>query len=403
MNLHPKYSLTLLLILQFHSSDARAQSTGNSDVQTVTVRNRTEVIQAVQAAKPGTQVLIAPGTYRGSLDFRGLRGSEQRPIVIAGLDPNDPPVLDGGGSGMHLTGASHVELRDLIFINAEGNGLNIDDGGKADLNSEHLVLRRLTVRDVGPKGNRDGIKLSGVDHFVVDGCRIERWGDNGSAIDMVGCHQGRIHNCVFVYRSELAANGVQTKGASSEIVIERCRFEHAGNRAVNIGGSTGLEFFRPLGAPYEARSITVQDCTFIGSMSPIAFVGVDGATVQHNTIYQPERWVIRILQESQGEPFVPCRNGVFRNNLIVFRSNMLSSTVNVGGGTAAETFTFDSNHWYCADMPERSQPRDLPAQETNGVHGIAPKFVNEATLDLRFALDAPPPKAGVRELEEPKP
>ena len=55
-------------------------------------------------------------------------------------------------------------------------------------------------------------------------------------------------------------------------------------------------------------------------MSAIAFVGCDGALVQHNTIYRPTRWPLRILQENTDPRFVPSRKGVFRNNLVAFRA-----------------------------------------------------------------------------------
>jgi hypothetical protein len=74
---------------------------------------------------------------------------------------------------------------------------------------------------------------------------------------------------------------------------------------VNIGGSTGIPYFRPpldqwpAGVPKsEARNIVVEGNTFIGSLSPICFVGVDGATVRFNTIYKPGKWAFRILQET---------------------------------------------------------------------------------------------------------
>mgnify|MGYP006193671343 CR=1 FL=1 len=40
----------------------------------------------------------------------------------------------------------------------------------------------------------------------------------------------------------------------------------------------------------------------------VAFVGVDGATFRHNTIYRPTKWVLRILQESQEPRFVRTRD-----------------------------------------------------------------------------------------------
>jgi len=364
--------------------------------QTVTVDTRDQIVKAVEQAKPGTTILIAPGTYQGGLHFNGLQGEEGQPIILAAADKENPPVFQGRNSCFHLTDPAFVELHNLVLTDATGNGLNIDDGGSYDTPAHHVTLDGLVVRDVGPRGNRDGIKLSGLDNFRVEGCTIERWGDSGSAIDMVGCHDGAVIGCTFRYRGDVEANGVQTKGGSRDIVIQRCRFENAGSRSVNIGGSTGLEYFRPKVDGYEAKDITVEDCTFIGSSAPVCFVGVDGATVRYNTIYRPERYVLRILQESQGSQFVPCRNGVFCNNLIAFRSDETRGTTNIGGGTAPNTFKFISNHWYCIDRPDRSNRLSLPVKETGGSYGTDPRFVTAEKGGLRLKDTSPVRDAGVR-------
>ncbi len=368
-----------------------------ADLKTVKVVSRDELIRAVQNAQPGTRILIAAGEYRGGLDFRFLRGTEAEPIVIAALDSENPPEIIGGNSGIHLVAASYVQLRNLVIRGATGNGLNLDDGGDAKQTSNHIVLQGLRVHNVGPKGNRDGIKLSGIDHFQVNDCVVTRWGDGGSAIDMVGCHNGVIQRCQFRHRGDIFGNGVQAKGGSENVTIRRCRFNDAGGRAINLGGSTGRDYFRPSNANFEARNITVEDCTFVGSMAPIAFVGVDGALVQHNTIYRPARWVIRILQESKGADFVPCRNGVFRRNLIAFQSSEVRSVVNVGGGTSPETFKFEQNQWYCIDNPTRSDRLGLPVKEVSGVYGIAPDWMDAKSDDFRQTPQSRTRKAGVRE------
>jgi len=347
---------------------------------TVTVRTAEELRRAAGEATPGTTVLLAPGEYRGGISLSDLKGAAGAPIVLAAADPKRPPVITGGGSGMQLSKIAHVELRDLVFAGASGNGLNIDDGGDYARPSHHLTLRRITVRDVsvGKPGNWDGIKLSGIDDFRLESCVVENWGVGGQGIDMVGCHRGVIEGCTLRHTDEERSAGVQAKGGCRDVTVRRCRFERAGSRAVNIGGSTGLEFFRPPlaswpgGERWEAKDITVEGCTFIGSQAPVAFVGVDGATVRGNTLLRPGRWAIRILQETRAPGFVPCRRGVFAENVVVFRSaNWAEGGVNVGPGTAPQTFTFARNRWYCEDAPERSRPR-LPAPETGGVYGEKP-------------------------------
>jgi hypothetical protein len=57
-----------------------------------------------------------------------------------------------------------------------------------------------------------------------------------------------------------------------------------------------------------------------------------------------------------GARFVPSRNGLFVNNLVVFAVADLSAFVNVGPDTAPETFTFGNNLWYATDDPSFAGP-----------------------------------------------
>jgi hypothetical protein len=224
---------------------------------------------------------------------------------------------------------------------------------------------------------------------------------------MVGCHDGVIVGNVFRHLPATASdtgNGVQTKGGSRDIVVRGNRFEHAGSRAVNIGGSTGLAFFRPplnAGAEHwEAKDIRVEGNTFVGTTSPVAFVGVDGAEVRFNTIYRPGRWAIRILQETTATGFVPCRNGRFTDNLVVFHSTQWSAGgVIVGGGTAPGTFQFARNAWYCLDAPTRSRPT-LPVAESGGTYGVAPQLWDGEVGDVRQRPGSPLEHVGAEALPD---
>ncbi|MGD9498364.1 MAG: right-handed parallel beta-helix repeat-containing protein [Armatimonadota bacterium] len=356
----------------------------------VTVADRAALLQALAAARPGDSILLAPGTYQGGLHVQALQGAEGSPIVLAAADPADPPLIAGGGTCLQLSDPAWVQLHDLVFTGATGNGLNIDDGGSFDTPAHHIVLRRLTVREIGPEGNCDGIKLSGVDDFRVEQCVLENWGSGGSAIDMVGCHRGLISGCSF-HHDTGASTGVQAKGGSSQVVVRGNTFREAGARGVNIGGSTGLQYFRPAPQGYEAREITVEGNLFIGGQAPVAFVGVDGSVVRFNTIYLPGRWALRILQETREPGFVPCRKGVFTDNIVVFRSDQWAEGgVNIGPATEPATFSFARNVWYCLDRP--SLGPTLPAPETEGLVGQDPMFADPQAGD--FGLQAGSPAAG---------
>jgi hypothetical protein len=371
----------------------------------VRVDNRDSLMRALTNARPGDRILLASGTYSGNVFVRKIAGTRETPIVIAAVDPKQPPVIQGDSQ---FSAVRFIEIRDLIFERATTNGINIDDGGARDgspqagdagaSEAEGIVLSNLVVRDIGPRGNKDGIKLSGLVDFRVEGCRVERWGSGGSAIDMVGCRNGVISKCTFQDVDGSEANGVQTKGGSRDIVVRRCHFKNAGSRAINVGGSTGLPFFRPKPEGFEARDITVEDCNIVGGESAIAFVGVDGATVRHCTIVRPSRWIFRILQENTAAEFVPCRNVVIASNLVVFRSDEIRQALNIGGGTTPETFRFEGNVWNCLDQPERTERLvQLPTKETDGRYGIDPGFRDADAGDFRLKTRGPD-DPGVRDV-----
>lgn len=368
---------------------------GGAQLSSKAVRSVAELQAAVKAAKPGARIEIAPGDYAGGLFFTDLRGEPGKPIVIAGADPAKPPRFIGGENGLHLSNPFHVELHDLQVTGATGNGVSIDDGGRYVATQRGIVLRRLRVADVGPRGNHDAIKLSGLLGFRVEDCTLENWGvGSGSGIDMVGCHQGILRGNTLRHSADARStggSGIQAKGGSRDIAIRGNRFEHAGERALNLGGSTGLQYFRPpldqwTGTErWEAAGLLVEGNTFVGSSATICFAGIGDATVRFNTIVDPGRWALRILQETREPGFVPSRRGKFTDNIVVFRSDAWASGgVNIGPGTAPETFEFARNVWFCRDRPDRSKPA-LPTPERDGLYGTDPQLRD----DLRLAPTSP--------------
>ena len=341
---------------------------------------------ALIGANPGDEIRIKPGRYKGGTYFKGLAGSALKPIVISASDPTQRPVFVGGESALHLSQVSYLKIDGLEITKSTANGLNIDHGGDISNPSHHIILKNLTISEIGDRGNHDGIKLSGVDHFQVRNCQIQNWGGSGSAIDMVGCHDGLVYETLFRGRGDDQSNGVQVKGGSSEIAIQACRFEYAGSRAVNLGGSTGLTYFSPKDASYEARNLKVIDCLVLGSHAPIAFVGVDGAILRQNTFINPGKYLFRILQEQQDLRFVRCRLGVIEKNLVLYNGNQVSQSTNIGPGTDSASFELKANCW--SEMSGVLRPLTHGIPEKNGIYNIKPTFLDIKLYDYRQAPDS---------------
>src|SRR5690348_16092116 len=66
-----------------------------SETATITVTDTDGLRRALAGAGPGTTIRIAPGTYRGGISARGLRGEPGRPIILAVADPDRPPIFEG--------------------------------------------------------------------------------------------------------------------------------------------------------------------------------------------------------------------------------------------------------------------------------------------------------------------
>lgn len=347
--------------------------------QVITVEGDDELRKAVSSLKDGTTLKIKAGDYRGGWSVKGIRG-----LTVEAADPKNPPHFKNGNLGWQFSRCADLTVRNLRVSGQRHNGLNIDDGGLREKPVTGVRLIGLKVSEIGPKGNFDGIKCSGIDDLVIKDCEISGWG--GQAIDFVGCHRAVISDCRFLGRPGYSQHtGPQFKGGSSDIVIERCYFKYAGMRPIQAGGSTGMPYFRPPGAKYEARKIIIRKNHIIGGMCAVAFTGVDGATFERNVIVKPDKWVLRILQETTAPGFPPCRNVKFEQNVIVFDRARVRGVTNIGSNTAPKTFEFTKNLWYATDRPDRSKP-NLPVAETGGIYDQDPRI--DAKTQLPTAAKA---------------
>jgi hypothetical protein len=357
---------------------------------------------AVQQANPGTAVRIHSGTYPGGIYLDSVHGTAEAPIWVGGAPGESRPIIDGGSNAMHIVRPRYLVVHDLDARGGAQNGINCDDGGYlADPDSaRYVIFRSLNVHDVGGDGNQDCLKLSGLDDYWVLDSNFARCGGgmSGSGIDHVGCHRGLIENCRF---EEMSGNAIQCKGGSFEIDIRHNWMVDPGERGVNMGGSTGAQYFRPplseVTPNVEAREIRVEGNVIIGGTTALAFVGCVRCLAAHNTIIDPDNWILRILQETTSGPinqFLPCSDNTFVNNLVYFDRSAISTWINIGSDTEPDTFTFSHNLWYAHDDPGASEP-NLPVVETSGLYGQDPALADPGGRDFDLTRDSPAAGSGI--------
>lgn len=358
------------------------------------------IARSAQNISPGTAIYVHAGTYPGGTYLTALRGTAAQPIWIVGAPGEARPVLQGGGQGLYLTRPRYVILQNLEIRDTADNGINVDDGeefANADA-ARYVLFRDLDVHDTGkrPSGVANCLKMAGLNDFFVLSSSFARCGNGpGSGavgVDGVGVHNGRLSFNKFLSNG---FGGIQFKGGSRDIEIRSNLFHNTGWRGVNMGGSTGEAFFRPpltaSSLSYEAARIQVVANIFNGSETAAAFAGCVDCVFSHNTVINPSKWALRILQETLTVgryTFAPAGNGIVAGNIFYFRRAELNAgeDINVGANTDPGSFSLVRNLWYAHDDPAQSNPR-LPllrGVRTADVVRTDPNFVDARTGDFHL-------------------
>ena len=340
----------------------------------------------------GDTVVLLDGTFSDGTQFLTINGTKEQPIVIK-AENRHQAIMQGGTESIHLVSCSYVEIEGLLIQGQSGNGMNIDDGGTYTIPTHHITIRDCIFQDMAANGNNDLLKLSGLDSFLIENCVFQRGGEGGSGVDMVGCHHGTIQDNYF---NESGVTGIQAKGGTQFILIRRNIFENMSQRALNLGGSTGLQFFRPpLPDPivdaFEAADLEVYSNIFIRNWAPIAYVGSVRVKVYNNTFYDPQNWVIRILQETTVDGFLACADNEFRNNIVYLPEDLRE--VNIGPNTNPESFLFSNNLWYNASDAGNWLP-DLPVTDFGQIISN-PKLIDPENGNFDIEEDSPAIGAGL--------
>ncbi|OPZ16411.1 MAG: hypothetical protein BWZ10_01450 [candidate division BRC1 bacterium ADurb.BinA364] len=104
--------------------------------------------QAADSLAPGGAILFRRGAKwsKGALNVRGVKGTEQRPIVIGAYGPPDEPRPHIEGCKIAIADSEHIEVRDLEMSHSTSGGcLSADRSG-------YLTVYNNIVHDCASNG-----------------------------------------------------------------------------------------------------------------------------------------------------------------------------------------------------------------------------------------------------------
>lgn len=376
--------LTVILIILINPVNAKTILVSTSGTYK-------SISEASAIANPGDTIFVEGGNYAGGDYISNLHGNVLNWIYFVS-DTNNPAIFKGGNIAFMLSDVSYLKISGFVIDSQKQNGVNIDDGGSYDTPTHHLIIENCKWLKMDAAENNDELKMSGVDSFTVRKCTFQNGALGGSLVDMVGCHSGVFEDNKF---ENGGANSIQAKGGTQNIRIQRNMFINGGQRAINIGGSTDMQYFRPLDADFEAQFIGVHSNIFIGSTAPIAFVGAVHCEVANNTFIEPERWMVRILQENTENGLQTCGKNKFTNNICYFSNKADNEKgINIGSDTAPKTFPFSNNLWYNKENSIWAGP-NTGVQNLNTILNVNPKFKDFTNSDFSLLEGSPAVGSGL--------
>jgi len=118
----------------------------------------TRIQNAVNAALPGDEIVVSPGTY-GAFSVTGVTATENTPLVIRASDPGDRPVISGNGSAsdvVDIQQSLHIIIDGFEVRGAASSGVGVNLQASA-----HIVVQNSYIHDNG----RYNILISQSDSF----------------------------------------------------------------------------------------------------------------------------------------------------------------------------------------------------------------------------------------------
>ena len=362
-------------------------------LRTVAVRNSSELVAAINDARPGDEILLSPGTYGGGLTI-SASGTAEHPIVIRGNVPSGEktrpvdqrtglPVINGSGKSpvITVTGA-HVVLDGIRLENTSLIGISLSS-------TRYCVVQGCQVTGSSSGWNHfiyvNGGRSAGGRHLIQDNFLLDRGSGFGYGIlqdrypgpgtiirrnilsgfydsinpsgnegDLNDANLPETHSDVLgawpnhstdVYENTVRVSrddDIEVDGIAVNMRIFRNMLSTgAGNHCVNgisiAPVAPGPFFFvGNVIANFSEGAIKYNTASYRGTIRNCFFY--------HNTIKNDEgvarRGTLLTLWEGTGYPGTPSKNTVYKNNIFAGDKMLIQRLITV------HTPQYDPNCWY---------------------------------------------------------
>lgn len=225
--------------------------------------------EAIDAASPGDEVFVWPGTYTEPVL------TLNQDIVLSSIDGHEATILDGGGSNrcLHVTAGASVQITGFTIQNClayDGAGIHVDQGSIATVSNCHFNNNMATYTGGAGFVRETGSNLIFKTCWFVDNYAPRNAGAVGVSLQSTCV----FNDCIFIRNRTNLMAGAIANFAGSLMVIERCVFFD------NSGGECGA--IRIYGSP-----AVIKNNSFWGNTSGLGSIYLhtdDPVTLSYNTI-----------------------------------------------------------------------------------------------------------------------
>ncbi|MFK7960001.1 MAG: hypothetical protein AB8G96_05690 [Phycisphaerales bacterium] len=346
------------------------------------------LISIIEQAGPGDEIILWSGTYRG-LSLRNVHGAPGRPIVIRGLDPDDPPVIEGGAWGIRMLGASHVELRDLVIVRPRIDGIEIAPDETTGKPVGPIEIVRVKIEDVGERAGRHGVRIVHGNSIRMREVTVHGW--TGSAVELVGCHDVIIERCVFEGRDRGEMIGLRLRAGTADAVVRRTVMARTGRGGIVLGGRSRDHEHRMLaryaddGVRWEVAGITLDQVAVTDCEVGLTLLGLVDGSFNRMSIVDPTRAFMRFGRPQENDSVPSIRNAAIDTSLF-FATGADVVPGEYGAGASADGLSLGGNLWW------RSGAEWTPETDFPGYDSLPQRTNLDPELDAEQRPQAPDAK-----------